>query len=132
MSNMPDVPDAGYVAALAGFRGMTPRRLRTLLDHLAPRDATDAVVAPTGEALAFQLVTQQAAGWRGERCEPVEERSRQLGIEDTTAFHRDQPCSFDPGRDHRRRLTSLSGEQFVDVGTLDRDAQVEAVEQRPG
>ena len=41
---MTDVPDGGYVAALAGFRGMTPRRLRVLLDHLPPRDAFEVAV----------------------------------------------------------------------------------------
>ena len=61
---MTDVPDAGYVAALAGFRGMTPRRLRILLDHLAPRDAFEVAsgaAAPT--PLVARLLTDELRGW---------------------------------------------------------------------
>jgi len=59
-----DVPEAGYVAALAGFRGMTPRRLRTLLDHFAPRDAFEVAsgaAAPT--PLVARLLTDELRGW---------------------------------------------------------------------
>ena len=64
MTDVSDVPDAGYVAALAGFRGMTPRRLRTLLDHLAPRDAFEiasGAAAPT--PLVARLLTDELRGW---------------------------------------------------------------------
>jgi DNA processing protein len=59
-----DVPDAGYVASLAGFRGMTPRRLRFLLDHLAPRDAFEVAsgaAAPT--PIVARLLTDELRGW---------------------------------------------------------------------
>jgi predicted Rossmann fold nucleotide-binding protein DprA/Smf involved in DNA uptake len=59
-----DVPDGGYVAALAGFRGMTPRRLRLLLDHLAPCDAFEVAAgaaAPT--PIVARLLTDELRGW---------------------------------------------------------------------
>ncbi len=61
---MTDVPDGGYVAALAGFRGMTPRRLRVLLDHLPPRDAFEVAsgaAAPT--PIVARLLTDELRGW---------------------------------------------------------------------
>ncbi|MGH9133570.1 MAG: DNA-processing protein DprA [Ilumatobacteraceae bacterium] len=61
---MTEVPDAGYVAALAGFRGMTPRRLRILTDHLSPSDAFDVAsgAAPPTPYLG-RLLNDELRGW---------------------------------------------------------------------
>ena len=94
---MTDVPEAGYVAALAGFRGMTPRRLRTLLDHLAPRDAFEVAsgaAAPT--PLVARLLTDELRGWwrqsAAERS-PAScwERCNEAGIDVVTAGDRRFP-----------------------------------------
>ena len=79
---MTEVPDAGYVAALAGFRGMTPRRLRVLLDHLTPREAFEVAggAAPPTPIVARLLndelrgwwrqgAAERSPGWCWERCE---------------------------------------------------------------
>ena len=88
---MSDVPDGGYVAALAGFRGMTPRRLRTLLDHLPPRAAFEVAsgaAAPT--PIVARLLTDQLRGWwrqSGAERSPTAcwERCTDVGVEVVTA-----------------------------------------------
>ena len=70
---MTDVPDRGYVAALAGFRGMTPRRLRFLLDHLGPSGAYDVA---SGAAAPTPIVARLLTGdLRGRWRESASERS---------------------------------------------------------
>ena len=88
---MTDVPDRGYVAALAGFRGMTPRRLRFLLDHLGPRHAYEVAsgaAAPT--PIVARLFTDELRTWwrqsASERSPAMcWERCNEVGVDVVTA-----------------------------------------------
>lgn len=77
---MTAVPAAGYVAALAGFRGMTPRRLRALLDHLPPSEAfavASGTAAPT-PPVARLLNDELRVLWRKSAAERSPERCWEL------------------------------------------------------
>ena len=83
----------GYVAALAGFRPMTPRRLRILLDHLRRDDAFEVAAgaaAPTPIVAAPAHRRTVAAAWRqsGAERSPAacwERCTRRCGVEVVTA-----------------------------------------------
>jgi DNA processing protein len=63
--------EAGHVAALAGFRGMTPARLRALLDHHPPAEAFHVASGAAAPApfVARMLTGEVRTWWRASAAE---------------------------------------------------------------
>ena len=70
----------------------------------------NSVVTTTGELVAFELVAQGLASCLVKRCQRIQVRSRNVGIDHADSL-KSQPASVcHPCRDHRRRLAATAGE----------------------